>query len=56
MNQVNSKTLTIVKELLARVKSLTDTVAAQQKTITLQQNTIAKLVGLQGSGGGDGGT
>lgn len=55
INQVNSKTLNVVEELTARIKSLTETVAAQQKTIASQQITIAKLAGQNGSGGGNGG-
>ena len=59
INQVNSKTLTVVEELTARVKTLTETVAAQQKKITSQQNTIARLMGQNNSGnngGNNGGT
>jgi hypothetical protein len=44
INQVNTKTLNVVEELTARIKSLTETVAAQQKTITSQQNTITRLM------------
>lgn len=43
IQQVNDKTLTIVKELTDRIKSLTETVANQQKTIASQQITIARL-------------
>jgi hypothetical protein len=53
---VNSKTLTVVEELTACIKTLTETVAAQQKTITSQQNTIARLMGQNNNGGnGNGG-
>jgi hypothetical protein len=61
INQVNAKTLNVVEELTARIKSLTETVAAQQKTITSQQNTITRLMnqnsgGSGGTSGGGGGT
>jgi hypothetical protein len=54
INLVNSKTLNVVGELTARIKSLAETVAAQQKTITSQQNTIARLMGQNNNGGGGG--
>jgi hypothetical protein len=50
IQQVNDKTLAVVKELTKRIKTLTETVANQQKTIASQQLTIAKLA--KGSGGG----
>ena len=45
IQQVDSKTLKVVAELTARIKTLTDTTASQQKTITSQQQTIARLMG-----------
>jgi hypothetical protein len=57
IQQVNSKTLNVVAELTARIKTLTETTASQQKTITSQQNTIARLMGnLSGGGSGSGGS
>lgn len=52
IQQVNDKTLTVVKELTDRIKTLTETVANQQKTIASQQFTIAKLAKGGGGGGG----
>jgi hypothetical protein len=57
IQQVNSKTLNVVAELTARIKTLTETTASQQKNITSQQNTIARLMGnLSGGGSGSGGS
>jgi hypothetical protein len=56
INQVNTKTLNVVEELTARIKSLTETVAAQQKTITSKQNTSTRLMSQKsGRNGGSGG-
>jgi len=55
IQQVNSKTLNVVAELTARIKTLTETTASQQKTITSQQNTIARLMGNH-NGSGSGGS
>ena len=52
IQQVNDKTLTVVKELTERIKTLTETVANQQKTIASQQLTIAKMAKGGGGGGG----
>ena len=43
IQQVNDKTLAVVKELTTKVATLTNTVANQQKTIASQQQTIADL-------------
>ena len=48
IQQVNEKTLNVVKELTTKVATLTNTVAQQQKTITSQQQTIAQLVAQGG--------
>ena len=56
IQQVNSKTLNVVAELTARIKTLTDTTASQQKTITSQQQTIARLMGNSNNTGNSGGS
>lgn len=56
IQQVNSKTLNVVAELTARIKTLTDTTASQQKTITSQQQTIARLMGNTNNTGNSGGS
>jgi hypothetical protein len=56
IQQVNSKTLNVVAELTARIKTLTNTTASQQKNISSQQHTIARLMGNQNNNGNGSGT
>ena len=61
IQEINTKTLSVITELTSKISKQTKVIAAQQKTITAQQATITKLTadwkpaGGGGKGGGTGG-